>query len=112
MSAPDKDDAELEKLAEDWITLWQSEIAGLASDREAAEAWAAAASAGGWVVSCDMISPSARPSRRLERMLSWAALRCETPDAGNLPGWYSPVARNLADMCPAWAATFWPGPAE
>jgi hypothetical protein len=45
MSSPEKDDAELEKLAEDWITLWQSEIAGLASDREAAEAWAAAASA-------------------------------------------------------------------
>ncbi len=39
------EDAEIERLAEDWITLWQSEIAALASDREAAEAWAAAASA-------------------------------------------------------------------
>ncbi|MGK7863169.1 hypothetical protein [Falsiroseomonas sp. E2-1-a4] len=33
--------AELEALAEDWIALWQSEIAGLAADREAAEGWAA-----------------------------------------------------------------------
>jgi hypothetical protein len=36
---------ELERLVEDWITLWQSEIAALAADREAAEAWAAATSA-------------------------------------------------------------------
>ncbi|WP_237217610.1 hypothetical protein, partial [Falsiroseomonas oryziterrae] len=36
---------ELDRLAEDWITLWQTEIAALAADREAAEAWAAAASA-------------------------------------------------------------------
>ena len=35
--------AELDRLAEDWITLWQSEIAGLAADREAAEAWAVVA---------------------------------------------------------------------
>ncbi|WP_235961957.1 hypothetical protein [Falsiroseomonas selenitidurans] len=33
--------AELERLAEDWIALWQSEIAGLAADREMAEGWAA-----------------------------------------------------------------------
>ena len=43
MSVPKADDADLEKLAEDWISLWQSEIAGLASDREAAESWSAAA---------------------------------------------------------------------
>jgi hypothetical protein len=42
---PDPDPAELEQLAEDWITLWQSEIAAFAADREAAEAWAAATAA-------------------------------------------------------------------
>jgi hypothetical protein len=42
---PKPDEAEIERLAEDWITLWQSEIAALAADREAAEGWAAAASA-------------------------------------------------------------------
>jgi hypothetical protein len=42
---PTPDEAEIEKLAEDWITLWQSEIAALAADREAAEAWAATTSA-------------------------------------------------------------------
>lgn len=36
---PKAEDAEVERLAEDWITLWQSEIAALAADREAAEAW-------------------------------------------------------------------------
>ncbi|HYF06960.1 MAG TPA: hypothetical protein VD970_05020, partial [Acetobacteraceae bacterium] len=42
MSGPD----ELEQLAEDWITLWQSEIAGLAADPELIEAWAAFAALG------------------------------------------------------------------
>jgi hypothetical protein len=32
---------ELERLAEDWIALWQSEISALAADREMAEGWAA-----------------------------------------------------------------------
>lgn len=35
-SAPD-----LRKLAQDWITLWQSELAALAVDREAQETWQA-----------------------------------------------------------------------
>src|ERR1700733_6419661 len=30
---------DLRKLAQDWITLWQSELAGLAVDREAQETW-------------------------------------------------------------------------
>jgi hypothetical protein len=42
MTAP----TELEKLAEDWITLWQSELAGLAADPELAEAWASAVALG------------------------------------------------------------------
>lgn len=35
---PKAEQEEVERLAEDWITLWQSEIAALAADREAAEA--------------------------------------------------------------------------
>src|SRR5271163_2472065 len=41
--APGRDESEagpdLRKLAQDWITLWQSELAGLAVDREAQETW-------------------------------------------------------------------------
>ncbi|MGI9127186.1 MAG: hypothetical protein ACR2IG_03175 [Roseomonas sp.] len=37
---------DLDQLAEDWITLWQSEVAGLAADPELAERWAAFASLG------------------------------------------------------------------
>ncbi|MFN9091931.1 MAG: hypothetical protein ACK5V0_10635 [Alphaproteobacteria bacterium] len=37
---------DIEKLAEDWIALWQSEVAGLAADPELAERWAAFASLG------------------------------------------------------------------
>ena len=37
---------DLEQLAEDWITLWQSEIAGLAADPELIEAWSAFAALG------------------------------------------------------------------
>src|SRR3984885_15790000 len=40
---PGRDETEagpdLRKLAQDWITLWQSELAGLAVDREAQETW-------------------------------------------------------------------------
>jgi hypothetical protein len=37
---------DIEKLAEDWIALWQSEVAGLAADAELIEKWAAFASLG------------------------------------------------------------------
>jgi|688.fasta_scaffold25821_11 hypothetical protein len=37
---------DLDRLAEDWISLWQSEVAGLAADPELAEKWAAFASLG------------------------------------------------------------------
>jgi uncharacterized protein YceH (UPF0502 family) len=33
------DGADLQELARDWITLWQSELAALAVDREAQETW-------------------------------------------------------------------------
>jgi hypothetical protein len=55
---PEEADSEdLHDLARDWITLWQSELAALAMDREAQEAWfvslslwvtAAGAVLGGW----------------------------------------------------------------
>ena len=35
------DAAEFERLMRDWITIWQSELASLATDREAQEAWLA-----------------------------------------------------------------------
>jgi hypothetical protein len=33
------DEADFTQLARDWITLWQSELAALAADREAQEVW-------------------------------------------------------------------------
>jgi len=41
-----KPPADLDRLAEDWITLWQSELAAMAADPELAEAWAAAVALG------------------------------------------------------------------
>ncbi len=38
--------SELNQLAEDWITLWQSELAAMAADPELAEGWAAAVALG------------------------------------------------------------------
>jgi hypothetical protein len=43
--APGRDESDagpdLRKLAQDWITLWQSELAAIAADREAQESWQA-----------------------------------------------------------------------
>ena len=36
---PGMDGEDLHDLARDWITLWQSELAALAADREAQETW-------------------------------------------------------------------------
>jgi hypothetical protein len=38
---PEAGGASLQALARDWITLWQSELAALAADREAMETWQA-----------------------------------------------------------------------
>lgn len=52
---------ELERLAEDWITLWQSEIAGWAADPELAEQWAAWAALGAaWMRAAATMAPRAR----------------------------------------------------
>ncbi|WP_160000728.1 hypothetical protein, partial [Roseomonas sp. 18066] len=45
-TAPGTGPEALERLAEDWITLWQSEITALAADRELAEAWSSWAALG------------------------------------------------------------------
>jgi hypothetical protein len=39
MDGAEEPGAELDAFARDWITLWQSELAALASDTEAVEAW-------------------------------------------------------------------------
>ncbi|MFN6999113.1 hypothetical protein [Elioraea tepidiphila] len=39
MDGAEESGAELDALARDWITLWQSELTALASDPEAVEAW-------------------------------------------------------------------------
>ena len=38
-AAPDRQAPDLQALARDWITLWQSELAAAAADRELAEGW-------------------------------------------------------------------------
>lgn len=53
---------DLDSLAEDWIALWQSEIAGLAADPELAEQWAAWAALGAaWMRAASAMAPRARP---------------------------------------------------
>ncbi|WP_040612569.1 hypothetical protein, partial [Teichococcus cervicalis] len=49
----------LETLAEDWITLWQSEITAWAADRELAEAWSSWAALGAaWLRAASTPPPS------------------------------------------------------
>ena len=49
---------DLDSLAEDWIALWQSEIAGLAADPELAEQWAAWAALGAaWMRAATAMTP-------------------------------------------------------
>lgn len=53
---------DLDSLAEDWIALWQSEIAGLAADPELAEQWAAWAALGAaWMRAATTMAPRFRP---------------------------------------------------
>jgi len=52
---------DLDSLAEDWIALWQSEIAGLAADPELAEQWAAWAALGAaWMRAATAMTPRFR----------------------------------------------------
>ncbi|WP_246521738.1 hypothetical protein [Neoroseomonas terrae] len=53
---------DIDSLAEDWIALWQSEIAGLAADPELAEQWAAWAALGAaWMRAATAMAPRYRP---------------------------------------------------
>lgn len=53
---------DLDSLAEDWIALWQSEIAGLAADPELAEQWAAWAALGAaWMRAATAMGTRLRP---------------------------------------------------
>ena len=45
--------ASLHELARDWITLWQSELAALAADREAQETWQALVALWAGAAACD-----------------------------------------------------------
>ncbi|WP_439598485.1 hypothetical protein, partial [Falsiroseomonas sp.] len=64
--------AELEGLAEDWIALWQSEIAGMAADREAAEGWAAMTAAWAALGAAWLRAAAAPPFGRAPPPGAWA----------------------------------------
>ena len=85
-------DLDLRKLAQDWITLWQSELAGLAADREAQETWQAmlrvwAAAAAGMLRTVPQQSgpvypaPRADPPRDGAAATTGAAAAAAAPDA-------------------------------
>jgi hypothetical protein len=83
---------ELDGLAEDWITLWQSEIAGLMADPELAEAWGALLGLGGaWLraMAPGAGHPFARPHEPAPAATP-ATPRpppaAAAPDAGRQPG--------------------------
>jgi hypothetical protein len=99
--------AELEALAEDWIALWQSEIAALAADREAAETWAAMSAAwaglgAAWLRAAAAPPfgrpppggpgfqsgwpPSAWPGHDRAATPPWPAPAAAAPDPGRQPG--------------------------
>jgi hypothetical protein len=62
---PDGADAPFDRLAADWVTIWQSELAALAADRESAEHMRAAMAV--WVAATaalrqhDRAAPGSRP---------------------------------------------------
>jgi hypothetical protein len=77
-----EDPADLDRLAEDWIALWQSEIAGLAADPELAEQWAAWAALGAaWMRAATAMAP-----RHGAAAHDRAAAPAWTPPAAAAPG--------------------------
>src|SRR4051795_1131374 len=58
------DGPDLRRLAQDWITLWESEIAALAADPELREAWQAMASvwAGAMTAALRSVPPGLAPA--------------------------------------------------
>lgn len=83
---PSRDQTELDRLAEDWITLWQSEIAALAGDREAAESWAGAVAS--WAA----------------LMAAWARAATTPPFGHGQAGFPSPFAMPPQPWPPGWPA--------
>ena len=74
---------DLDSLAEDWIALWQSEIAGLAADPELAEQWAAWAALGAaWMRAATTMAP------RYDRAAAppWAPAPAAPPGPGGHAG--------------------------
>src|SRR5690348_6593243 len=84
---------ELEGLAEDWIALWQSEIAGLMADPELAEAWGSLLGLGAaWlraVMPGQPFAPPRAPAHEPYAGTPWAAPRpppaAAAPAAGGQP---------------------------
>lgn len=76
---------DLDSLAEDWIALWQSEIAGLAADPELAEQWAAWASLGAaWMRAATTMTP--RYSHDRTAAPPWAPPPAAPPGPGGHAG--------------------------
>jgi hypothetical protein len=84
-AAPD-----LRKLAQDWITLWQSELAALAVDREAQETWQAVVALWAGAASAMLQAlPHEHPERRAGA----------TAAAGAAPAFAAPDPRDAAIEC-------------
>ena len=74
---------DLDSLAEDWITLWQSEIAGLAADPELIEAWSAFAALGAaWARAMAAMPAAAMRARAHDHAAPppWAAAPAAAPE--------------------------------
>jgi hypothetical protein len=80
---------DLDRLAEDWIALWQSEIAGLAADPELAEQWAAWAALGAaWMRAATAMAPRFTPGPGHDRAAAppWPPAAAPAPGPGGAAG--------------------------
>ena len=104
---PEPGGASLHELARDWITLWQSELAGLAADREARETWQAMVAL--WAGAAGaMLDGVPRPGDRADRRTGSTATPGATPAAaapdprdaeiGRLVGRVSELEQRLAEL--------------
>ena len=91
--------AEIEAMARDWITLWQSELAALAGDREAQEGWIRLLSlwAGMATALLGALPPARAPEPRPHPFHERADARAGTPPPhGAAPIDAAPDARDAA----------------
>src|SRR6185312_8865732 len=92
-TAPDPPD--LRKLAQDWLTLWQSELAALAVDREAQETWHAVLSL--WAAATAQATGVEHPDRRAGAAAApGAAPAAAAPDARDAA--LDRLSRRVADL--------------